>query len=409
MGSTPFHDRHPRRAGYRAVLSLLLASVAAASVSCDDDDGPSGPSDEAGPIDPELAAEGQAIFRYDDFGDYRFWTDVLRLHELVEQVDPRTALSLGLKVDSEAIPPEVLEAVLADTSSLSDPATTRALLSLDAVLGVKATVDGDRITRIGITCALCHSTVDDAVAPGIGRRLDGWANRDLAVGTIVSLTPGLPDELRATYASWAPGFFDPRFNVDGISDPVVIPPAYGLDGVGLETYTGEGPVSYWNNYVAVVEMHGHGSFSDPRIGVDIQVPAAEDEVRDKLLPLFHYQRSLAAPPPPAGFFSAQAAIEGKAIFEGTARCVECHYGANLTGEGELHEPSATGMDADYAARSATGLYRATPLRGLWQHGPYFHDGSAATLEEVVDHYDAELELGLSGDDRTLLVEYLKSL
>ena len=402
-----FRLRSPGRPrGWAHLLVLVIAVIALDA--CDRT--PSGPGGgDPGPIDPELAAEGREIFRYDDFGDSGFWTDTLRLHELVEQVDPRTALELGLKVDADAIPPEVLEAVLADPESLSDPAVTRALLSLDAVVGVRATVEGDRVTRIGITCALCHSTVDDAVAPGIGGRLDGWANRDLAVGTIVSLTPGLPENLRSIYASWPAGFFDPRFNVDGISDPVVTPPAYGLDGVALETYTGDGPVSYWNNYVAVVEMHGRGSFRDPRLGIDIRVPEAEDQVRDKLLPLFHYQRSLAAPAPPAGSFSADAAAVGKDLFEGEARCSTCHYGPSLTGEGELHTAAATGMDPAYAQRSATGRYRATPLRALWQHGPYFHDGSAATLAEVVEHYDAHFDLGLTEQERAVLVEYLKSL
>ena len=394
-----------------AVRASVGASVFAlaliGTMSCDD--GPSGPRDDAGPIDPELAAEGKQIFRYDDFGDDAFWTDTLRLHELVEGVDPVTALELGLKVDSDAVPPEVLAAVLADTAALADPATTRALLALDAVVGVRATVEGDQITRIGITCALCHSTVDDAVAPGIGHRLDGWPNRDLAVGTIVSLTPGLPDELRPIYAAWPAGWFDPRFNVDGISDPVLIPPAYGLEGVELETYTGDGPVSYWNNYVAVVEMHGRGSFRDERIGVVIDVPHAEDQVRDKLLPLFHYQRTLESPAPPAGSFSTEAAAAGRALFEGKAQCVECHFGAALAGEDELYAAAETGMDGAYAARSATGLYRATPLRGLWHRAPYFHDGSAASLDAVVQHYDAQLELGLTSGERTQLVEYLKSL
>lgn len=398
-----------RRGFPRALFTVLLfLGMTTFLGACDQL--PFGPGrDKAGPIDPELAAEGKEIFRFDDFGDHAFWTDTLRLHELVQQVDPRTALALGLKVDVDAIPSEVLDAVLADTSLLSDPATTRALLSLDAVLGLKAVVEDDRITQIGVTCALCHSSVDDALAPGIGHRKDGWANRDLAVGTIVSLTPGLPDELRDTYASWPAGFFDPRFNVDGISDPVVIPPAYGLDGVELETYTGDGPVSYWNNYVAVVEMHGRGSFVDPRLGINIQVPANEDQVRDKLLPLFHYQRSLAAPRPPADFFDADLAAAGRDVFEGEAQCIACHYGPSLTGEGELHAPSATGMDPAYAARSATKKYRATPLRGLWQHGPYFHDGSAENLEEVVDHYNSYLNLDLSANERAVLVEYLRSL
>lgn len=406
-GSIRFRLRSLRLRKSWTYLIVLAASTVALG-ACDRT--PSGPGDEGQePIDPELAAEGREIFRYDDFGNSGFWTDTLRLHELVEKVDPQTALQLGLKVDSDAVPPEVLQAVLADPALLSDPAVTRALLSLNAVVGVVATVEGDRVRQIGITCGLCHSNVDDAVAPGIGRRLDGWANRDLAVGTIVSLTPGLPDDLRSIYASWQAGFFDPRFNVDGISGPVVTPPAYGLDGVALETYTGDGPVSYWNSYVAVVEMHGRGSFSDPRIGIEIRVPEDEDQVKDKLLPLLHYQRSLTAPAPPSGSFSTEAASLGRELFEGVAQCSTCHYGANLTGDGELHPPAATGMDPAYARRSATGLYRATPLRALWQHGPYFHDGSAATLAEVVEHYDAHFGLGLTADERANLVEYLKSL
>src|SRR5688500_13533102 len=182
-------------------------------------------------VKPELVAEGKQIFRYEDFGDWRVWPDTLRPHELVQQVDPATALSLGLKVDADAVPPDALAAVLADPTLLEEPAVTRQLLAIDAVVGLRATVEDDVVTRIGITCALCHSSVDDRVAPGIGSRVDGQPNRDLAVGTIVSLTPGLPDELRPVYASWPSGFFDPRFNVDGISDPVVIPPAYGLNGV----------------------------------------------------------------------------------------------------------------------------------------------------------------------------------
>lgn len=401
MRTSRFRDSKGRIWGFLGVAILAIAW------GCDDTTGPDRKVGD--PIDPALVAEGREIFRFDNFGNDGFWTDTLRLHELVAQVDPLTALGLGLKVNAEAVPQEVLEAVLADPAALEDPAVTRALLSLDAVVGIRATVEGEEITRIGITCALCHSNVDDAVAPGIGSRLDGWANRDLAVGTIVSLTPGLPEELRSIYASWPAGFFDPRFNVDGISDPVVTPPAYGLDGVELETYTGDGPVSYWNNYVAVVEMHGRGSFSDPRLGIDIDVPADEDLVANKLLPLFHYQRSLEAPAPPSGSVSEADAAAGKELFEGMALCSTCHYGPALTGDGELHDPAATGMDPAYAARSATGQYRATPLRALWQHGPYFHDGSAASLVEVVEHYDSHLDLGLTAEERQRLADYLNSL
>jgi len=352
--------------------------------------------------------EGRHIFRYDDFGDWRFWTDTLRLNDLVEGISPNQALELGLKVDGEAIPPAVLDAVLSTPGALDDPATTRALLSLNAVLGITSMVDGDRITQLGITCALCHSTVDNSVAPGIGARLDGWPNQDLAVGTIISLAPGLPPELQAVYASWPPGFYDARFNLDGINDPTVIPPAYGLRGVGLETYTGEGPVSYWNAYVAVTQMHGKGSFADPRLGVSIRVPPREDLVRSKLPALRQYQFSLASPEPPVGSFDPAAAARGERLFDGEARCATCHAGPRFT-NGNLHDPEATGMDPTHAERSTTKRYRATPLRALWQHAPYFHDGSAETLADVVDHYDGALGLGLSADQKVDLVAYLSSL
>ncbi|MFW6201169.1 MAG: hypothetical protein ACOC8B_01205 [Gemmatimonadota bacterium] len=420
--------------------AFLLAAFAVLAVGCADADrgeavGPdasSGVSSELAAVahggapeslDPRMVAEGRRIFRFDDFGDSRFWTDTMRLNELVEQVSPNTALALGLKVDVEAIPPEVLEAVLANPELLDDPAITRALLELDAVLGLRAEIEGERIARIGTTCALCHSSVDDTGSPlpGVGQRRDGWANTDLAVGTILSLTPGLPvlaealgvdpGTLAEEFASWPPGFFDPRVNLDGRLDdpPVVIPPAYGLRGVGLETFTAEGPVSYWNQYVAVTQMRGVGSFRDPRLGVAIRVPPHEDRVRGKLPALRQYQLSLAAPEPPAGFFDPEAAERGRAIFEGDAGCASCHVGPNLTDGGNLHDPSETGMEPTWAERGTTGGYRTTPLRALWQHAPYFHDGSAETLDDVVEHYDGVLALGLTEGEKADLVEYLKSL
>jgi hypothetical protein len=298
---------------------------------------------------------------------------------------------------------------LANETSRPVSPTYRLPLDLDAVVGLKATVAGNEITRIGITCALCHSTVDDAVTAGIGSRLDGWPNRDLAVGTIISLAPGLPPLLAPIYASWPPGFYDARFNFDGINDPTVIPPAYGLAGVGLETYTGEGPVSYWNNYVAVTQMHGRGSFSDARLGVDIRVRPGEDEVKSKLPALRQYQFALEAPAPPAGTFDPAAAARGEIVFREVAGCARCHVGPTFTDHGRLHDPAETGMDPTHAERGTTGKYRTTPLRALWQHAPYFHDGSAATLEAVVEHYDAVLGLGLSSAQKSALVEYLKSI
>jgi RoxA-like, cytochrome c-like len=369
--------------------------------------------------------DGRQIFRHDTFGDEQLWTRVLRMPEAISHVDPATALAVGLKVDSDALPPAVIRALRAGQVDLTDPATTIELLRLDAVVGVEGAVsDAGVLTSIGITCALCHSTVDDSLAKGIGRRRDGWANRDLDVGTIVALSPALPDALKAEFRTWGPGRYDPRHHAfDGMnlqplnspSLPIVIPAIYGLRHVGFETYTADGPISYWNSYVGVSQMGGHGSFADPRIGVFIrQTP---DLVTPKLAALLDYQLRLRVPEPPRGFFDRTAAERGRHVFRHEARCATCHNGPALTdvlsGPDRrvpfLHEPSEVGMDPRYAERTATGKYRTTPLSGLWQHAPYFHDGSAATLDAVVDHSDRRFSLRLSGRQKADLVEYLKSL
>ena len=252
---------------------------------------------------------------------------------------------------------------------------------------------GNTLKSVGITCAICHSTVDNSVSAGVGKRLDGWPNRDLDPGKIIALSPALTAQQKAVYNSWGPGFYDARFNIDGINGPVLIPPAFGLQGVGFETYTGDGPISYWNNYVAVTQMGGHGSFCDPRINVCVtQQP---DLVSPKLPALLDYQLSLAKPPPPAGSFDRNAARRGEAVFNGDAGCNTCHIRPTFTdvvggpdpNTPLLHSPDEVGMDPEHAMRSATKQYRTTPLRALWQHPPYFHDGSAATLLDVVNHYE----------------------
>jgi mono/diheme cytochrome c family protein len=348
---------------------------------------------------------GQQIFRYDTFGDEAHWTGTLRMHEVISSsVDPVTALGVGLKVDADALPPGILE-----TADLTSPATTVALLSLNAVVGMQGKVAADgTLQGVGITCALCHSTVDNSVAPGIGRRLDGYPNRDLDPGFILSLSPAFSEEQKAVLRSWGPGRYDPRWSIDGQNFPVLIPPAYGLKGVEFEIYTGDGPISYWNAYVAVTQMGGQGVFQDPRIGVS--VVRTPDLVTSKLPALRAYQLSLPAPPPPAGSFDAEAAERGQAVFTGQGRCASCHQGPTFTDANTtLHAASETGMEPFYATRSATKLYRTTPLRGAWQHPPYFHDGSAATFADVVQHYDSFLSLGLSDEQKADLVEYLKSL
>ena len=347
------------------------------------------------------------------------------MHEVISTVSPETALSVGLKVDVEALPRRAIAALRAGHVDLKDPAVTVELLRLNAVVGVRGRVDDTgQLRSIGITCALCHSTVDNSLTTGIGRRLDGWANRDLNVGAIVALSPALDDALKTEFMAWGPGRYDPRHHAfDGMnliplhapSLPIMIPSIYGLRGVGFETYTGDGPISYWNSYVGVGQMGGHGTFIDPRIGLVIrQFP---DRVTPTLDELLAYQLSLETPEPPRGSFDRSAAFRGRRLFRNEAGCASCHQGPTLTDvlDGPnrrvplLHDPNEVGTEPGYAARSATGRYRTTPLRGLWQHPPYFHDGSAADLPAVVEHYDQQFGLNLTPAQKVDLVEYLKSL
>ena len=287
------------------------------------------------------------------------------MHEVIESsIDPVTALGLGLKVDADALPDSVRQGIQDGSLDLTDPATTVALIKLDAVAGIVGKVERirgrDRLTEVGITCALCHSTVDDSFAPGIGSRLDGWPNSDLDPGKIIAASPAISAAVKAVYNSWGAGYYDPRFNIDGLSTPLVIPPAYGLAGVDLETYTGEGPISYWNSYVAVTQMGGRGNFSDPRLGIN--VVHKRDLVTPKLPALLDYQLSLAAPPAPAGSFDVVAVDRGKAVF--AENCARCHIPPTYTDVnlGVLHDAHETGMDPAYADRTTTGQYRTTPLR-----------------------------------------------
>jgi len=408
----------PRRGAGRLWLPARLAGaliVTAASLAAcgglDDDD------DDGAFSQAVLVDQGRQIFRFDTFGDEAFWTDTLRLHEPLATLTPVDALAAGLKVDSEALPADVVAGIQNGTISLTSPATTLALLKLNAVIGVKGTVETvngvDRLTRVGITCALCHSTVDDSFAPGVGKRLDGWPNRDLNPGAIIALSPALTPAQQAVYNSWGPGMYDPRFNLDGLNKPAVIPPAYGLQDIHRITVTGDGEeIAYWNRYVAVTQMGGRGTFSEPRLNVNVD-NGPEDLVTAKLPALQAYQLSLAAPTPPAGSFDAAAATRGQAVFQGAGGCAACHSGPQFTDANTTLHPVTDSMaepeTPSYAARSATKLYRTSPLRGVWQHAPYFHDGSSATLADVVSRYNTRRSLGLTAQQQADLVEYLKSL
>ncbi|MGQ0560635.1 MAG: hypothetical protein ACT443_02025 [Gemmatimonadota bacterium] len=404
----------------QGMLGVMLASALIATLTvCDEDDDDLVGPIRTEPLNPALVAEGKRVFRFETFGDDVFWTDTLRMHEVIQRsVSPKLALEVGLKVDLDTLPQSVRDALAAGQIDLEDPATTVTLLKLGAVVGAAGTVQTvagrDTLTRFGITCALCHSTVDNSFAPGIGKRLDGWPNRDLNPGAIIALSPALTAAQKAVYNSWGKGMYDPRFNFDGMNLPVVLPPAFGLRQVRNEIYTGDDTISYWNAYVAVTQMHGQGTFIDARLG--ISVVKSPERVRPHLAALREYQHSLETPPPVAGSFDAAAAERGRSVFNGAGRCASCHIPeAAFTdiNSGRLHAASETGMEPVYATRSVTKRYRTTPLRGLWHppllQGPYFHDGSAATLEAVVDHYNRVRNLKLSSQQKKDLVEFLKTL
>jgi hypothetical protein len=334
-------------------------------------------------VENDLERQGRDIFRDDTFGNEKFWTDTARLHDIVqERIQPLEALGLGLKVDVDRL--NLFKFLIHNPFSTGG---TKELLRQNAVVGVKAQFDRDgNVERIGITCALCHSTVDNALLPGIGHRMDGAPNRDLKVGKILAMLANFTDEQKTVFRGWPAGYYDPRINFDGKNTPLVLPPAHGLAGVRNETYTGDDTISYWNAYVAITQMHGQGTFIDDRLGIRIvQTP---DLVAPKLAALRAYQHALSPPPAPGASYDLAGARRGKAVF--AARCARCHVSDTLTDNnaGTLHAPAETGMDPAYAARTINKQYRTTPLRGLWQHAPYFHDGSAKTLSDVVDHTTA---------------------
>jgi hypothetical protein len=383
---------------------------------------------------------GQRIFRDDTFGDEAFWGGQLRLHETVTTLTPSNALALGLKVDANAVPPNVLQRIRHGTLDLNDPRNTAALLKANAVVGVKGFFTNETLSSVGITCAICHSIVNDSVAPGIGQRLDGWPNRDLNVGAIIASAPTVApfaqllqvDEatVRTVLLAWGPGKFDAElaldgkgFRPDGKTAATLIPPAFGLAGVNLHTWTGWGSVTHWNAFVANIEMHGQGTFFDPRLDDANQFPVAaraglghitnaNDLISSKLPALHFYQLGIPAPKPPRGSFDAEAAERGDELFSGKADCARCHTDELYTEPGwNMHTPAEIGIDDFQANRAPDRRYRTSPLKGLFAHtkGGFFHDGRFATLLDVVNHYNATFSLGLTEAEKSDLVEYLKSL
>lgn len=406
-----------------------------------------------------MMAEGKQTFRNDTFGDQAFWGGQLRLHDTIKGLPnggegpgltPAQALALGLKVDLDALPHPLRNRLRRGEIDLNDPAVTLALLQLDSVVGVKGFFTNNNLTSVGITCALCHSTVDNSFAPGIGRRLDGWANRDLNVGEIVAFAPDLSPfatllgisqaQVRTVLRSWGPGKFDAELILDGkavnpqqVSNGVVtgvnvpaatlIPPAYGMAGVNLHTWTGWGSVTHWNAFVANLEMHGQGTFVDSRLNDPVKFPIAAangfgnvrndpDLITPKLPALHFYQLAIPAPAPPDGSFDVEAAERGDELFEKKAGCANCHVEPIFTEPGwNMHTAASVCIDDFQAKRSPDERYRTSPLKGLWAHqrGGFFHDGRFATLLAVVNHYNTCFNLGLTDAEKSDVVEYLKSL
>ena len=448
----------PARVSLRARIWTVVAALAAvfASAAWVTTRITSGPSieprfdDVIGDHAAKMLEDGRQTFRFDTFGDEAFWGDALHLHQAIAGernggigpgVSPKTALAVGLKVDVDALPEALRQQLREGKVDLDDPATTLALLKLNAVVGVTGFFDATgSIRSIGIQCALCHSTVNNSFAPGIGQRLDGWPARDLNVGAVVSLAPNLKpfadllgvdvETVKKVFASWGPGRFDAwldkdgkAFRPDGRQAGTLNPPAFGLAGVNLHTWTGSGSVTYWNAYVGATEMHGSGTFFDARLNRRDQYPVAArsgsgntrgtpDRLTSKLAALHFYQLAIPAPKPPAGSFDPVAFERGRGLFSGKARCATCHVPPLFTEPGNnLHAPSEIGVDAFQADRSPTHMYRTAPLAGLWAHekGGFYHDGRFATLVDVVNHYDAFFKLNLTAQEKNDLIQYLRGL
>jgi hypothetical protein len=398
----------------------------------------------------DLFDRGRTIFRWDTFGSEAFWGGKLQLHRaLLGQklggvgagLTPNQALKAGLKADVARVPKLLVEVMREGSVTFDSPETTLELLRADAVVGVRGIFDKDKnLVSVGITCALCHSTVDDSFMKGIGRRLDGWPNRDLDVGAIAGMAPDLSaftqllrvDEatVRKVLASWGPGRYDAELNLDGKAfrpdgktAATVIPAAFGLAGQNLHTYSGWGAVPYWNAYVANLQMYGQGNFFDPRLSDKAKFPVAAraglgnkrsspDLVTEKLAALHFYQLAIPAPKPPENSYDRAAAERGAAVFNGKARCAGCHVPPLFSEPGwAMHTGKEIGIDDFQASRSPDGRYRTTPLRGLFVRakGGFYHDGRFADYAAVVDHYDRFFKLGLAANEKTDLIEYLKSL
>ena len=399
----------------------------------------------------KMVEEGRETFRFETFGDESFWTDALQLNKAIAGskhggvgagLSPKAALAAGLKVDMDVIPTDVADGIKSGKVNLDDPAVTMTLLQINAVVGVKGTFDAQKnLVSIGLTCASCHSTVDNAFAPGIGHRLDGWPNRDLNVGAVISMAANLKpltdllgvDEatVKKVLASWGPGKFDALLNLDGKAfrpdgkpAATLIPEAFGHAGHTLHTWTGGwGDVTYWNAYVANLELSGKGNFYDKRLMDAKKYPVAAkagfgnkrnnpDMVTAKLAALQFYQLAIPIPKAPDSIYNKDAAARGMQVFNNKAKCATCHVPPLFTEPGwNTHTAAEIGIDDFQSSRSPDNTYVTQGLRGLWTHmkGGFYHDGRFATLMDVVNHYNNFKKLSLTEEEKRDLVEYLKSL
>lgn len=401
----------------------------------------------------KMLRRGKKIFRYETFGDEAFWTDTLLMHQVIaskrfggtgEGISPMDALQLGLKVDKQKVTPLVVAASRLGVIPFDKNWVTMVLLKFNAVVGVSARFNGPlslKLKSIGLSCAVCHSTTDNSVAPGFGRRLDGWGNRDLNVGKIVSLSPNLAavarvqhsyvDSVKKYLESWGEGTYDAEYNHDGKTfrpdgkpGITVMPMAYGLAGVNAHTYTGWGSVTYWNAYVAGTQLMGDGVYYDPRMNDPKKYPLAvkngdwnkrpkgKDQISDKLAELHFYQLSLPAPKAPKRIYDKSAARRGELVFITRGKCASCHVPPLFTEPGyNMHSAAELGIDDYQAKRSPDEMYRTTPLKGLFTRmkGGFYHDGRFKDLNAVVEHYNNHMKLQLTSNEINDLVEYLKSI
>lgn len=391
---------------------------------------------------------GKEVFMGETFGNEKFFGDTLGLHTVLNGVAPKDAVTLGVQVDLNKVPADIVAVMTgsdlaAKDAALNDPAVTRKLIKAGAVIGVKGffattAANDTTLTSAGISCALCHVTVKSntftltagATALPIGEpQFNGVPNTKMDAGKILSFTPfAVSNGLSATLAGWGPGRFDIRaLNEldDSVDNPTAYPPLWNFPALQANGYAlgWDGMFKGTNALASISEgvydmiMHGNGSFATshgaippalafpPRQAVldKFQDNPSSSISADKLLNMQAFLQSLQSPAA-SGFDSAQATT-GKALFEGKAKCSTCHPAATeFISAGRYSDITVAPPTGDLA-----GGIKVPGLRGVNLTAPYFHDASAATLLDVVNRFNSRDALGLTETEKAQLVEYLKSL